>query len=48
MTQLFVILTEDGVYDSAYADTEVELKVLKRGQDDAKIDQVESEMEPIE
>lgn len=48
MLKVAIILKDDGTYDMAYADSEVEVTVLRRGQDDNQIDKVESDLEPVE
>ena len=48
MTRIVIILDADGVFQGVYGDSEVDLKILKQGQDDAKIDKTEAEMEPLE
>ena len=48
MTQVVIIINEDGSYDSAYSDSEIDFKVLKRGSDDAIIDKTEETLEEIE
>lgn len=48
MTRVFIILNEDGKYDTAYADSECLVSALRRGEDDNLIDKVEEEYEEIE
>ena len=47
MTTVVVILDDSGVYQSAFCDSEIAFKVLKRGTDDAEIDKVEAGLEEI-
>lgn len=47
MTTVVIVLTEDGLYEAAFTDSEINFEVLRRGENDTKIDKVESEMEAI-
>jgi hypothetical protein len=48
MTQIVVILDENGVYQGTHSNCEVSLKVLRRGTHDKEIDETETDLEPIE
>jgi hypothetical protein len=48
MTKIIIIIDENGTFENALSDTEVELQVLQRGTDDSKIDTAESDLEVIE
>ena len=48
MTQITVILNEDGKFETVLSDSEVNLKVLRRGTDDNDIDVAETVLEAIE
>lgn len=51
MTKVVIILDEHGCYTSAYADSEVDVRVLQRGktpEEDSAIDRAEAELEECE
>ena len=48
MENIYIILNEDGTLDTVNSNTEIEVKVLRKGQDDKKIDEVESLYETVE
>ena len=48
MTKVVIILTEDGTFENVLTDSEVDVKILKRGTDDARIDRAEVDMEVAE
>jgi hypothetical protein len=48
MTTIIIVLDEEGVFQQALTDSEVNFKVLTKGKDDAAIDQAEAELDVIE
>lgn len=46
--KIVVVLDSEGVYQKALSDAEVDLVVLKRGTNDAEIDEAEVNLEEIE
>lgn len=47
MTKVVIIIGIEGQYENVYADSEVNIEVLKRGEDDRKIDVTEQELEEV-
>lgn len=47
MTRIVIIVDEKGVYQNSLADSESDIRVLRRGDDDAEIEACESEMEEV-
>jgi hypothetical protein len=41
MTNIVVVLNEDGTFDSLLTDSEIDARVLRKGQDDAAIETAE-------
>lgn len=47
MTKIVIVLKDDGTYDTAYADVEVDVSVLRRGENDREIDAAENALEEV-
>jgi len=48
MPKIIIIISEKGDYEKLLTDTDLDLAVLKRGVDDAKIDRAEGELDEHE
>lgn len=48
MSKVVIIVNEDGSFDTVLGDTEVEVVLFKRGQDDRQIDAAETELPEYE
>lgn len=48
MTEVTIIIDEEGKFQSAYSNSECDVTVLQRGQKDQAIDEVEANLEEIE
>jgi hypothetical protein len=48
MQTIFVVLSESGRLDAIHSNDEIQVKVLRKGRDDAKIDEVESTYDEVE
>jgi hypothetical protein len=45
MTKIVIVLDSDGKYEFCLTDTEISLQILKKGEDDNRIDEAESILE---
>lgn len=48
MQNVIIILNEDGTFESVLTDSEMNVKVLRKGKDDVKIEEAESIFEQVE
>lgn len=48
MTRIVIIVDEKGVYQSTLADSEADVRVLRREEDDSLIEEAESQLDEIE
>ena len=48
MTQVVIVVDADGVYEGTLTDSEIDHRVLKRGENDREIEAAESKLETIE
>jgi hypothetical protein len=47
MTNVVLVLSEEGAFETALSDSEINLRVLRRGTHDNEIDSAESTLEEI-
>lgn len=47
MNKIVIVVDEDGQYATAYADSETEVVILRKGKDDRQIDEVEQVLEEV-
>lgn len=48
MTRIVIVLSADGTFETVLGDTETDITILKRGEDDREIDKAEGELTEVE